>query len=744
MFFNLISRNSRRSRKENGLFFGSLLISIIAFYIILSLSGQDVMRFLARMESDAVNRLLSMIPAFYGMTLFILFFLIYYASKFQLERRRHEFGVYLMLGMRRGKLFLLLLAEDFHSSIAALLVGLPLAVLLSELISLVTARLVGLGIIGHQFTFSPTAALLTAGGFLLIKFVAFLILSSRISRQEIGSLLTEMPEGVKRQRPACFYALAVLAGLLLLGTAYAMAISGLSWSDLARMGLTLLLGLAGTLALFWGLRFPVTLAVRAAKNDRQLHVFNLRQIQETVVRRSGTLAVCSLLILAALCCFGAGVAISRFYGNSEQHVLDYTFQAEEGIEIVSASPEEDAGAMDISPAEDVTGVADVSPEDNAGTADISPVKDDAGATTISPRGDGTGAVAVRRILAEHQLEDRFSHLFEMRTGYIRTAEDYDHAFRMDSVFSALETAPASEERDTLLNNLGYATYPHLIALGGYNQLLDAAGLPPLQLADDEAAVYIDRSFTSSGQLALLNDILASRPEVRLDKDSRFLTGKVQTVDLVTDSSITLSFALILPDAAFEAYTEGHWDVYLNGVLAKTETEQASLMSAISEMNQALDQTGLSYESYLQNMGRQLFYMVASSYITLYLAIIFLIIANTVIGVQFLISQQKSSRRYRTLIRLGAAYPTLCHSARAQVNWYFGIPIAVAACSSLFGIRALLTGILSARAKSSLSEMMVLSVAMILALCVIESIYITMVKRSSDRYLLTLMVPEREE
>lgn len=710
MFFNLISRNSRRNRKENGLFFGSLLISIIAFYIILSLSAQDVMRFLARMESDAVNRLLSMIPAFYGMTLFILFFLIYYASKFQLERRRHEFGVYLMLGMRRGKLFLLLLAEDFHSSIAALLVGLPLAVLLSELISLVTARLVGLGIIGHRFTFSPTAALLTAGGFLLIKFVAFLILSSRISRQEIGSLLTEMPEGVKRQRPACFYALAALAGLLLLGTAYAMAISGLSWSDLARMGLTLLLGLAGTLALFWGLRFPVTLAVRAAKNDRQLHVFNLRQIQETVVRRSGTLAVCSLLILAALCCFGAGVAISRFYGNSEQHVLDYTFQAEEGVEIVSASPEEDAGAMDFSPAEDVT----------------------------------SGATAVRRILAEHQLEDRFSHLFEMRTGYIRTTEDYDHAFRMDSVFSALKAAPASEERDTLLNNLGYATYPHLIALGGYNQLLDAAGLPPLQLADDEAAVYIDRSFTSSGQLALLNDILASRPEVRLDEDSRFLTGKVQTVDLVTDSSITLSFALILPDAAFEAYTEGHWDVYLNGVLAKDETEQASLMSAISEMNQALDQTGLSYESYLQNMGRQLFYMVASSYITLYLAIIFLIIANTVIGVQFLISQQKSSRRYRTLIRLGAAYPTLCRSARAQINWYFGIPIVVAACSSLFGIRALLTGILSARAKSSLSEMMVLSVAMILALCVIESIYITMVKRSSDRYLLTLMVPEREE
>ena len=43
MFSNLILRNSKRNRKENGLFFGSLVISIVAFYIILSLSKQDVM-----------------------------------------------------------------------------------------------------------------------------------------------------------------------------------------------------------------------------------------------------------------------------------------------------------------------------------------------------------------------------------------------------------------------------------------------------------------------------------------------------------------------------------------------------------------------------------------------------------------------------------------------------------------------------------------------------------------------------
>ena len=53
------------------------------------------------------------------------------------------------------------------------------------------------------------------------------------------------------------------------------------------------------------------------------------------------------------------------------------------------------------------------------------------------------------------------------------------------------------------------------------------------------------------------------------------------------------------------------------------------MTAYSDLNEKLDKLGIEYESYLQNMGRQLFYPVASIYITLYLAIVFLVVANTI-------------------------------------------------------------------------------------------------------------------
>ena len=684
MFSELVKRNSRRSRRENGLFFASLLISIIAFYIILSLSHQDVMVFLQRMESNAVNRLLTLVPALYVMTLCILFFLVYYANRFQLARRRHEFGVYLMLGMQRRTLFGMLLAEDLRSSVIALAIGLPAAVLISELISLVTARLVGLGIVGHRFALSLPAIGWTAVGFLAIKLLASLILSGKIVREEIGALLTETPEGTKRQRPAAVYAAALVLGIALLAAAYTLAIRGLAWSALRYMALTIVLGVAGTLLLFYGLRFGIGRLARRGDRAGKLRVFNFRQVEETVIHRSGALAICSLLILAALCCFGAGVATARS-SRAETHTLDYTFPT------------------------------------NSQSAD-----------------------EVRQTLAAHGLDSAFSDIFEMRIGRVRTSTDYQNTVKFPALQRTVDALPVSDERQQLQYLLEAASNPHLIALSGYNRLLTAAGLPELTLAPDEAAVYCDSEVSSAENTALLDRLIADGAAVTIDGAPFTLTGQVQSVSVVTDRSITMLFALIVPDAAFEHYTQGDYDVYLDGVLAPSMTEGKSLMNAIADMNALLNPLGLKYESYLQNLGRELFYIVAASYLTIYLAIIFLVVANTIIGVQFLMGQQKAARRYRTLVRLGAEHDTLCRAAKTQINWYFGLPVGVAAVSSAFGVRALFTGMLTAQAQRGMTDLMITAGAMILLLCVVECIYMAAVKRSSSKYLLTLMAPEREE
>ena len=730
MFSDLILRNSRRSRKENGLFFSSLVISIIAFYIILSLSRQDVMIFLAKMESDAVSRLLLMIPVFYVLTLGILFFLIYYACKYQMERRRKEFGVYLMMGMRRKKLFGMLLAEDLLGSGLALVIGLPVAVLISELISLITAKLVGMGIIGHQFSLSIPAIIFTIVGFMVIKFAAFLILSSKISRQEIGALLKPSVGNEKKEAPALVYGLSAVVGIVMLIATYSMAISGISWSKNTMMCLTLALGFVGTILLFYGMRALIALVIKKGKTNRKLHVFTFRQIQENVIHQSTSMAISSLLILAALCCFGAGIGIAGANKLEKNHVQDYTFR-----DYSTENPEE-----------------------------------------ILPN--------LKKTLQENGLIQDFSQIWEMRIGYVyekETTSDTENAteddtlnenesmdatdhsedigntainenstmISLDAVVEALRKLPQSEDRDFIINNLGFVDYPYLICLSDYNKLLAAAGKPELTLAENEAAVYEDNDFTRTAQTELFNKVLADKPEILLDQIPLTLTGEVQTVDLVTDRSITLSFALILPDDQFLKYTNGDYTVYVNAILNRENGKSASLMSAISDMNELLDNSDLSeaditYESYLQNMGRQLFFMVAASYVTIYLGIIFLVVANTINGVQFLMNQQKTGRRYQTLIRLGATYQDLCGSARKQINWFMGLPVFVAAVSSLFGVRSIFSGVISYRDSASMGQMIAIAAAMILLLCVVEWVYMTVVRRSSDRYLLTLMQPQREE
>ena len=55
MFFNLAWRNSKRSRNENLIYFLTMVTAVAAFYIVLSLGAQDVIRFLSSLESDAVE-----------------------------------------------------------------------------------------------------------------------------------------------------------------------------------------------------------------------------------------------------------------------------------------------------------------------------------------------------------------------------------------------------------------------------------------------------------------------------------------------------------------------------------------------------------------------------------------------------------------------------------------------------------------------------------------------------------------
>lgn len=675
MFYDLVNRNSKQNRKENELFFVSLIMAIVAFYIILSLEKQDVIIFLKTMESEALDKLFLLIPALYGLSLFILFFLVYFAGKYQLDRRSKELGMYLILGMKRSKLLLMLFAEELWNSVLSLLIGIPIAMCISEIISLVTAKIVGLGIIGHKFSFSFSAVIGTVIGYFIIRFVALVILSGKFSKKEVTELLAESQVEKKREINKVIVSIKLVLGVVLLTVSFAIAIIGVSWENIKLMGFTVILGVGGIFLLFQGIGVLFEIILKKKNSISELKMFTFRQLQESVFLKPNTLAISSLLVLMAISCFAYGIPVGYLFNSKEAHVIDYTFEAKE---------EE-----------------------------------------------------VKSVIDKLELNEYIDGIYDMNIGMF-----YDGSFSANDLISAVENQKDGGDKDILLNNLQYMDRPYLISVTSYNKLLELQGKEQIILKDNEVALYSDPVFKVGDTM---KKALKERPTLYFDGEEYKLIDEYYNDSIVTDKLITIMYGFIVSEEVFNKYTdENNVSTYWNATLNDGFVKEKGLMQAIAEVNEKLDTTGICYESYLQNIGRELFYTVAASYTTIYLAIIFLIIANTVMGVQFLMHQQKTKKRYQSLIYLGASYEMLCKSARNQTTWYFSLPIVIAAISSIFAVRALFTGIMTKAMQEQVGKLMVISIIIIILICVIELIYMEFVKKSSDKNILKIMDIKRED
>lgn len=675
MFYDLVKRNSKRNRKENGLFFISLIVSIVAFYIILSLEKQDVIIFLKTMESQALDKLFLLIPVLYGLSLFILFFLVYFAGKYQLERRNRELGMYLMLGMKRRKLLLMLFMEELRNSILSLAIGIPIAIFISEIISLATAKIVGLGIIGHSFSFSMTAILGTIAGYFIIRFIALIILSGKFSKKEVIELLSDSQTEKKRKINKVAVAIKFLLGIIFLAVAFTIAIAGLSWKSIKLFAITVILGLSGMFLLFQGIGVLFEIILRKKQSKGELKMFTFRQLQESVFLKPNTMAISSLLTLMTISCFAYGIPVGYLNNSKEAHVMDYTFKG---------SKEE-----------------------------------------------------VQSIIKDLNLEQYIDGIYDMNLGMC-----YKKGIDIKELVAVIEKQPNSEDKDIALNNIQHMDRPYLISVNSYNKLLEIQGKDAIELKDNEVALYNDPQFRTGDTI---KRTLKERPTLYINGQDYRLVDKYYSDSIVTDSLITIMNGLIVPEEMFDKYTDkNNVSTYWNVTLKKEFVDEKGLMQAISMVNEKLNTAEIRYESYLQNIGRELFYTVSASYTTIYLAVIFLIIANTVMGVQFLMHQQKTRKRYVSLTYLGANYEMLCKSSRNQITWYFSLPIIVSTISSIFAVRSLFTGIMTTSMKDHVGKLMVISIPVIAVICVIELFYMHLVKKSSDKNILKLMDIKRED
>lgn len=682
MFFKHISKNAKKSRRENGLYFGSLIVAIVSFYVLLSLEDQDVISFLKTMESDAIQELMLLIKLVYVLSLFFLFFLIYFSSKYHLERRKKEFGMYQMLGMRRGKIFGLLMGETIYNSLISLLIGIPIALFLTELISLATIKIVGIGIIGHQFKFSYTGILGTVIGFLLVQIIAMFLLSISISKKEPLDLIKKeasKKQVISSEKSRWIY---LIIGIVLLVISYLVAILLLKSLNLVVALIVLVTGITGTFMFFKGISaFIGNRLNKKSEKSSGLFTFTMRQIQENIFFESNTLAFSSLLILLSMICiaFGSSLAISN--QDNVNRTVDFS------ITDWKEDVKETINSLDL----------------NSYVENYYPV-----------------------------------YLESMRTS-LHSDDDKVLEFSWEGFRKEIENMPESKSRYVILQYLRPDDYPYIISLESFNNMREASGKEKLVLKNNEVAFYSNAGFYSED---FIKEVLKKSPYISI-QDERYNLAKEYYIDnIVADRAITLSRALIVSEDLYKKLavnTEPSiWNLNINNALV----EEKGLMQAISEVNEVLSKSGLQYESYLQGMGRNLFYIVAGSYLTLYLGIIFLIIGNTMIGIKFLIQLSSTKERYRILLNLGAKKSEVFKSAKSQVRIFFGLVIGVSLISSVFGVWAMFNSFLNEASKKLLVYIGPIASVIIIMLVIVELIYIKIIDRTSYKEINSLNAFDR--
>ncbi|WP_440896710.1 ABC transporter permease [Amphibacillus sp. Q70] len=671
MFSKLIYRHAKRSRKENAIYFATLVTAIASFYIILSLGKQDVILFLKEFESDAIDNLLAQMPIMYLFALFLLFFLVLFANRYQLNQRSKEFGLYLMLGMRKKELIIQLLLEGLMTSLFALVGGILIGGFLAEVISLTVSKLVGQGIIGHQISLSIGAIIITIIGFLLIQLIALLILGAQLFKQEIHQLLYQQMD--KKQEMGHFKGnlLNLCLGTVLLGIAYWIVLDHFMTLGGQLLLVAVVLGCLGTFLFMKGfgklLGFWASLSER--KSTKGLHTFTIRQFQENVANKSTSVAITSILITLAIILLANGASTIMSLENTltrEASLYDFTVNENEAVEPFLTSEKMIPYVADLNRLE-------------------------------------IGSMKRVNDKLEEDMSLSLVDWSELREQIILALPD---DFKEQVLSGELQNYTIGSENPEAINLFGILetdlTTPYLIPESSYNGLLETIGKTPLNLASDEMALYFNPDIMPMDNLEslpVLDRILEKAAKegqslLSINDQAMYIRPSIPMRGLVADRSVEIHSAFIVPDDRFEQLLNP--ETYLsfwNFRIPEKMQEEQGLVNPMMEARDLLTASGFQFESYLQNFGRQLFYVVAGSYTLLYMGFLFLIIACTVLALQFLTQMKQTGERYVTLSMLGAKRKQMKKSMHKQVFLTFLLPLSLASVSGAIGIWAMISNVI---------------------------------------------------
>lgn len=331
MIFKMALSNIKKAYKDYAIYFLTLTIAIIMFFLVNSLSSEIAEKlFKQQYQIDSFKTIIRnvIIAVTFG-----LLFLVVYANQFIMKRRYKELALYTLFGLSKTKVILVITLETLVIGILSLLVGIGLAEILSQIVNHFAVQFF-LSNTTFELSFNPHTSLITTMVFSVIFFITIIFNAIYIAKSKLIHLLQYSKKGEK------FYKLNPVISILLL--CFSISIYLYLYSILLNhndfvevfnnMGYYILIGIFNTFVFFYAISGIIVFIIKSNKNSyyKSLNILTYNLLSQKMRTHFISLSIISLLLFFGV----AATTLTLSLNHSVNDSINNQITADVGVYVV--------------------------------------------------------------------------------------------------------------------------------------------------------------------------------------------------------------------------------------------------------------------------------------------------------------------------------------------------------------------------------------------------------------------------
>ena len=632
-------RNIKKSFKDYAIYFFTLILGVAIFYVFNSIESQTVLLDVTNSTHEVIDLMTNMLSGASVFVAFILGFLIIYASRFLIKRRNKEFGIYMLLGMSKRKISMILFFETILIGIISLAVGLGLGVLLSQLMSMLVANMFEADMTKYEFIFSSQACIKTIIYFGIMYVIVMLFNTVNIGKCKLIDLIqtNKKSEKVKMKNPMLCTIVFIISAIAL-GYAYYMVTGGINETikppeDIFK---PIVIGAVSTFFIFWSLSGLILKIVTSMKNlyVKGLNTFTFRQLSSKINTTVFSMTIISLMLFVTICVLSSALSLK----NSMTANLD-----------------------ELAP-------ADIQLEKRVLNEDWL----DQGYNEEQIK---NSKLSIREIL------EKFDFNID---SYLEESVEYNLYQTEELTFGDTLGDNWETIKNTYTSLIPYNVADDIMTISDYNKVAKFYGNEEYTINEDEYIIVADYD----SMIEIRNVALKDNQEITVfghtlkPKYNECQYGFVEMASNHINSGI-----IIVPDDI----VDDNYIVY-NSIIGNYYTDSLDEQREIQEQIKNLVNNPISLEYNLPSINSKVDISEASigigalvTFLGLYLGIVFLIASVAILDLKELTESTDNKERYIMLRKLGADEKMINKSLFIQIAIFFMFPLLIAIIHSIFGI-----------------------------------------------------------